>query len=164
MSKHDEKKRTPEEAWRAMDDQSAADEAARILALSEEELDGELAAQGFDPAAERARGAELAASLLARRAREAVAQGELDARRARLGKRSARRGRLTRNETLARIEIARLSPRLPERAVLMLRKQKLDEATDEELAALLDELEDLADQGDDAGDGGDGGGGAGTAS
>jgi hypothetical protein len=87
---------------------------------------------------------------------EQQAQAHLDDRRARLVQRAAQRGVLTREQVRARIEIARLNPRLSERAVLMLRKRTLDEATDAELEALLDELEDLADHAEDVGDDGDG--------
>jgi hypothetical protein len=145
MTKREEK-RTPEETWRALDDQAAADDAADIRAMTNEELDRELAAQGFDPAEERAKGAELAAFLLARREREQKAEAEVGARRARLVQRAARRGPLTRQQVLARIEIARLDPRLPAPAVLMLRKTRVEQATDEELEALLDELEDLVER------------------
>lgn len=41
---------------KALEDQAAADEMDRILALTDAELDGELAKAGFDPKAERARG------------------------------------------------------------------------------------------------------------
>ena len=55
------KKRTPAETWDAImrmaDDDAADQEAERILALSPEELDRELAAEGFDPAKLRADGA-----------------------------------------------------------------------------------------------------------
>jgi hypothetical protein len=56
-------KRSPSETLRAIEESAYADEAERILALSDEDLDRELADEGFDPKAVRARGAELAAKL-----------------------------------------------------------------------------------------------------
>jgi hypothetical protein len=54
-----ERKPTPEELFEALDGEDDDIEAARILALSDEALDGELAKAGFDPATERARGRKL---------------------------------------------------------------------------------------------------------
>jgi hypothetical protein len=46
-----------------IEQEAMKDEAERILALTDEELDAELAAAGFDPAAVRARGRALGAAL-----------------------------------------------------------------------------------------------------
>jgi hypothetical protein len=56
-------KRSASETLRAIEESAYADDAERILGLSDEELDRELAEEGFDPKAVRARGAELAAKL-----------------------------------------------------------------------------------------------------
>jgi hypothetical protein len=56
-------KRSATETLRVIEESADADEAERILGLSDEELDRELADEGFDPKAVRARGAELAAQL-----------------------------------------------------------------------------------------------------
>jgi hypothetical protein len=52
-------KPTREELFELLEEQAADDEAERILALSNEELDAELRAEGFDPAAVRRKGAEI---------------------------------------------------------------------------------------------------------
>jgi hypothetical protein len=54
------RKPTPEEILETLEQQAAEDEAKRILALSDEELDRELADVGFDPKAERAWGRAIA--------------------------------------------------------------------------------------------------------
>jgi hypothetical protein len=56
-------KRSPQETLDAIEESADSDEAERILALSDEALDRELEAEGFDPKAVRARGAALAARL-----------------------------------------------------------------------------------------------------
>lgn len=60
MSQEPKRTRTPEELLDAIEEADAADEAERILALSDEALDQELADAGFDPKAVRRRGEELA--------------------------------------------------------------------------------------------------------
>jgi hypothetical protein len=59
MSQAPKNKRTPEEILRAIEESDADDEAERILALSEEDLDRELADAGFDPETVRAKGKEI---------------------------------------------------------------------------------------------------------
>jgi hypothetical protein len=56
-------KRSPQETLDVIEESADSDEAERILALSDEDLDGELRAEGFDPKAVRARGTALAARL-----------------------------------------------------------------------------------------------------
>jgi hypothetical protein len=56
-------KRSPQETLDVIEESADSDEAERILALSDEALDRELEAEGFDPEAVRARGAALAARL-----------------------------------------------------------------------------------------------------
>jgi hypothetical protein len=67
----DPRRLRPDEAWDAVLAMVRSDEAQRVEALTAEELDREVAATGRDPAAERARGAALAASLLEARAAKA---------------------------------------------------------------------------------------------
>ena len=139
--------RTPEETWAALEAAADEDEMERILALTDEEVDAELAAEGFDPAAERARGATLARELLADRERQAwqgPAHDKLEAARARFASRPPRRVKLLRPELLAQIERARNDPRFSGQATVMYRNRGGEEATDEELEALLTELEALA--------------------
>jgi hypothetical protein len=57
------KKRLPDEAWDALEDPRLEEEVARITALSDAELDRELARHGLDPKAIRARGAAIGKSL-----------------------------------------------------------------------------------------------------
>jgi hypothetical protein len=59
----DAKKRTAEEAWDALEQMSVDDEVDRVLSLSDEELDAELARGGVDPDKVRARGEALAARM-----------------------------------------------------------------------------------------------------
>jgi hypothetical protein len=54
-----QRKPMDEELLAALDEQDAADEAERILALDDEALDAELKADGLDPAVERERGRAL---------------------------------------------------------------------------------------------------------
>ncbi|HEY1695696.1 MAG TPA: hypothetical protein VGG39_26190 [Polyangiaceae bacterium] len=64
----DDPKRSPSEAWQALEKGALRDEGERVAKLGNEELDASLAARGVDPEAARRRGAELAAKLLAQRA------------------------------------------------------------------------------------------------
>jgi hypothetical protein len=57
------KKRTPEEAWKALETMSVDDEVDRALGLSDAELDAELAAGGLDPKRVRERGNALGEQL-----------------------------------------------------------------------------------------------------
>lgn len=61
------KKPSPDEAWDALEGASLEEEAARITALSDSELDRELARHGLDPKAIRARGAMIGKGLAAAR-------------------------------------------------------------------------------------------------
>jgi hypothetical protein len=63
MSQEKKRKRTPEEVLEAIEEADAADEAERILALSDEEIDRELVEAGFDPEELRAQGRELGEKL-----------------------------------------------------------------------------------------------------
>jgi hypothetical protein len=65
------RKRTALETLEALDRQAAEDEMDRILALSDAEIDAELAAEGFDPTSERAEGARMGEQL----ASDALAAG-----------------------------------------------------------------------------------------
>src|SRR5438552_1621605 len=70
------RKRTPEEIFDILEQQAAEDEARRILALSDEDLDRELYDLGFDPAAERAWGRALGERAM-RQARQVRRAGEV---------------------------------------------------------------------------------------
>jgi hypothetical protein len=68
-------KRTPDEILEAIEEQAAADEADRILALSDEALDHELAQAGFDPKAVRERGRRIGEPITARADPESMGGG-----------------------------------------------------------------------------------------
>jgi hypothetical protein len=68
-------KRSPEQAWKALEEMALREEGERVASLTDEELDAELAASGIDPEAARARGAALAARLLAKQARSREPRG-----------------------------------------------------------------------------------------
>ncbi len=139
------KKRTPAETWDAImrmaDDDAADQEAERILALSPEELDRELAAEGFDPAKLRADGAAHVARLLAKREADLATIEKLEREQARLVAIRARRGKLGRDALLARIALAKNDPRLPAPLAVQYRNRDASAATDEELEDTLDALE-----------------------
>jgi hypothetical protein len=61
-----EQKRKPHEVWDALEKMAIHDEAERVGALNDQELDDELAKKGLDPSAVRARGAALAAKMKAK--------------------------------------------------------------------------------------------------
>lgn len=133
------RRRSPQEVLEALE---AAAEMDRIEALSPEELDGELRAAGFDPKEVARQGEALAADLLAMRDRETGAAEGLAAERARLVRIAARRGKLSRTELVARIEQAKADARLPAPVAMMFRNRAAgEEASDEELEAVLTQLE-----------------------
>jgi hypothetical protein len=148
------KKRTPEELWKALEDQAAKEDMDRIRGLSDAQLDAELRERGFDPAQTRQEGAALAKALLDRRAREQKAADRLAKSQARLDERAARRGTLAKEDLVKRIEVARMDPRLPERAAVGFRNRKTGEATVPELEGMLEEIEELIDLATDEGDDG----------
>jgi hypothetical protein len=61
-------KKTPEEAWDALEQMRVDDEVDRVLGLSEAQLDAELKDAGADPAKVRARGEAIGRELDAKRA------------------------------------------------------------------------------------------------
>jgi hypothetical protein len=75
MSSERKNKRTPDEILDAIEEQDAADEADRILALSDEALDRELEAAGLDPKAVRERGREIGERVTARGDPESIGGG-----------------------------------------------------------------------------------------
>jgi hypothetical protein len=144
------RKRTPEEQWKALEAQAHEDEMDRILALSEADLDRELADAGLDPAAVGDDAAALAERMLRRREGQewqAEAARKLARVQARFdAKAGAPRERLPRPELLARIERARAAGAAHGgRVSVMFRNRKPEEASDDELAELLEEIEALGD-------------------
>jgi hypothetical protein len=140
---------TPEELWKALEEQADADEMERIAELDDTALDAELRAGGFDPAKVRAEGAAFAKALLDRRDREASAAKKLELTRARLAKRAALRGTLSEAELRTRIELARHDPRLEQKIAVGFRNRDTAAATVQELEALLEEIEEVLDEAGD---------------
>ena len=138
------KKRSPEETWKALEDQAAEDDAQRLLAASDAEIDAELAAAGVDTAAASARGLDFIAHLTATRDKHADAADRLRRARALLASRPPRRGKLPRKELEERVEAARRDPRFSAPAAILFRNRETGEATDAELEDLLGVLEALA--------------------
>jgi hypothetical protein len=135
------KKQTDAELFDAL---AAEAELVRIGALSKSDLKGELGAAGFDPDAVGRRGAELAQKLLAKRA--GVAGGWKDAARAKRDAMRAKVGTLpsfatmARSELLALVQAARTDARYGA-VIASFHKRGDEEATDEELRDLLEQIE-----------------------
>jgi hypothetical protein len=144
------RKRTPAELWKALEAQAAADDMERIAALSPEELDRELATAGFDPKEVGDEGEALAKRLLAQRdaqAWQAAAHEKLAKVQAEFEERAKKpRAKLTRDQLLERITIARADPRLAAPVAVMFRHRPVEEASVEELEEMLDEIEALAER------------------
>jgi hypothetical protein len=137
------KKRTAEEVLRAIDATEDDAALAEIKAMSEEELDASIRADGGDPDAIGERGARLAEELLARRKRlrwQAKARGDMDAALAKM-REAPRTPALPRAELIARLEAARSDPRFAAPVTAAFRKRPAEESTDDELRRLLDEIE-----------------------
>lgn len=138
------KKRTPAEVLRAIEEQRWKDEAARIAALSDAEVDAEIRADGGDPQAIRARGKAFVDQLLAPREEPGWrerAKAKLEAVRALADKWDAPRPRLSRKEIEQRIEAARHDARFAQPVAALFRKRSMEESSDEELLEMLDEIE-----------------------
>jgi hypothetical protein len=123
-----------------MDLDDAADE---VRAMSDEEVDAAIRAAGGDPEAIGERGAAIAASQLDRRERlgwqeraaEALARATAHAKRAPRTPRG-----LPREELLGRLAIARADARFAAPIAAAFRNRAAEVSSDEELAALLDEI------------------------
>ena len=138
-----EKKRSPVDLLRAIDQAGADDDLAAIDAMTPDELDAKIRAGGGDPDAIGARGAKLAEQLLARRKRlrwQAKARAEMKSALAKM-KEAPRTPVLPREELLAKIEAARTDGRFRAPIAAAFRKRTAEESTDEELRGLLDEIE-----------------------
>ena len=140
-------KRTPKETWDAIRRQAESDEIDRFLAKSRAEVDASLRAKGHDPAAVRAEGEALAKKLGADRERLAwqveAAQG-LAKEQVRFEARVPKYAGLSRAQLLGRLAAARTNPRLAQPVAVMFRNRKPEEASEEELRAILEEIDALA--------------------
>ncbi len=141
-------KRTPEEVWKAIVKGAEDDEIDRVLAMSDQEVDAELRAHGGDPEKIRREGAALAAKLGAdadRLAWQFEAAEALAREQARLAARPKKYDAVPRAELEMLLAAARTSPRFAQPVAVMFRNRKTEEASDDELRALLEEIDDLAD-------------------
>jgi hypothetical protein len=144
-------KRSPRETWEAIEKQAREAEIDAFLALKTEEVEARLRAAGEDPDALRAEGAALAKRLSADRARlawQVVAAEGLAREQAKIDAQAGRFAHLSRADLEARLTAARKSPRLQQPVAVMFRNRKPEEASDDELRAILEEIEALAERED----------------
>ncbi len=140
-------KRTPKETWDAIERQREQEEIERFLQKTPAEVDASLRAHGHDPAAVRAEGEAFVKKIQRDRDRLAwqveAAQG-LAKHQARFEARAPKYQGLSHAELLARLAAARTSPRLTQPVAVLFRNRKPEEANDEELRAILEEIDALA--------------------
>lgn len=134
-----------------LEERAAQEEADRYATMPIAEIEAELRANGQDPDALRAQGLAFVAGLIAKRERLewqiAAAEG-LSKKRRHVEQKRGAYADLPRAELLARLDIARVDPRFAQPVAVMFRNQRTDEATDEELRAILEEIDALADEKD----------------
>jgi hypothetical protein len=114
----------------------------RIKHLTSSEVQAEIRADGGDPKGIGARGAALAAKLLAERGLDWKTRA--NARKESLGKAVGAWpsfAGLSRDELRARVQAARTDARFAAPVVAAFRKRNEEEASDDELRALLEEIE-----------------------
>jgi hypothetical protein len=149
------KKRTAKEAWESIQRAAEEEEVARAASESAEEVDAGLREHGLDPAKVREDGAALAARLLADRERlawqlEAAKAKARDEARAKA--REGKYAKLDRAALLKRLAAVKSDPRFAKPVSFMFRNHTPEEATEEQLRGMLEDLDALADAGDDDGD------------
>jgi hypothetical protein len=140
------KKRTPRETWEAIEQQARDAEISRFLATPITEVEARLRAAGHDPAAIRAEGVALSKKLAADRERlawQAEAAKGLAREQAKLENRPPKYAGLARGDLLARLAAARTNPRLAQPVAVMFRNRKTEEASEDELRAILEEIDAL---------------------
>jgi hypothetical protein len=138
------RKKTPDEAWNTMREADLDDLVEEVDAMSPDEVDRALDANGGDAAGTARRAQAQIAGLQERRARlswQDEARAKLDASRATFAAVRARRPKLPREELLKRIAAAEKDTRFAAPIVTFFRNRTTAESTDEELEALLDEIE-----------------------
>ena len=140
-------KRTQAEPWDAVRRQAERDEIDRFLRKTPAEVDASLRARGHDPAAVRAEGEAFVKKIQAGQDRLAwqkqAAEG-LAREQARLAARPPRYVGLPRGELLGLVTAARANPRFVQPVAVLFRNRKAEEASEEELCAILEELDALA--------------------
>jgi hypothetical protein len=141
------KKRTHEEAMKAAEQERWRAEAEAIDAMTGDEVDAELRSFGGDPAKIRAAGAAHAATLHKEKTGEDLpalpweerAAAKLEEVRRLAG--TVRKTKLSRADMLAKVEEARNDPRFKKPVGALFRKRTPEEASDEELEAMLEAIE-----------------------
>jgi len=137
---------TDAQLWKAIQEMGVQDDMDEILAMSPEELDAEIRANGGDPEAIGAAGVALAKELDARNERLAW-HGDMHEKLAdfqKLADASRTKERLPRPELLRRLAAARKDPRFATPVAALFQKKTEEASTDEELQALLDQIDLLA--------------------
>jgi len=129
--------------YRVLKEQEALDDLDEIDAMSDEELDNYITANGGDPKAIRASGKAHAEALLAERAANESSLARLEAFRARAAAQE-RAPALPRDVLLARLTAARADPRFAAPVAVLFQKKTAEACTDAELQALVDSIELLA--------------------
>ena len=156
------KKKTDAELWDAL---GADAELEAVRGMSEDAVDDELRAGGGDPEAIGRRGAALADFMLAQHDQDWQARAKK--RQARMKERAGDWpdfGAMPRPELIARVQAARNDARFANAPVVVaFRKRKNEEASEQELREILEEIEvlkRLADGASDANQDDEGGGGS----
>ncbi|MGO8995143.1 MAG: hypothetical protein ACLQVI_17650 [Polyangiaceae bacterium] len=129
--------------YRALQEQEALDDLDEIEAMSDEQLDQYVTANGGDPKAIRARGKAHAEAMLERSTANQAVLERLEAFREQAA--AHRSGPpLPRVALLARLETARQDPRFAAPVAMLFQKKTAEACTDAELQALVDSIELLA--------------------
>jgi hypothetical protein len=136
-------KRDGLELLRALEESEAMDDLEEIDALSSDELDARIRAEGGDPAAIRARGKAFAEAQLAQRRATRAMLERLEAFRAEAAAKRAGPA-LPRAALLARLEHARRDPRFATPVAMLFRQKSAESSTDAELQALVESIDLLA--------------------
>jgi len=144
-------KRTPRETWKALEAQAREAEIDHFMALPAAAIDARLRAAGHDPEAIRREGALFAKKLGADQDRlawqvtaaEGLARAQADFARA-----AGKYASLSGDQLRARIKTARNDPRFAQPVSVLFRNRKPEEASEEELRAILEEIEALAEKGE----------------
>ena len=142
-------KRTPKETWKAIEAQAPDDAVEHFLALSDDEVDAELRAHGGDPEQIRKDGAALVKKLGAtadRLAWQIAAAEGLAREQARVDARPPKYAGMSLAQLKELVAVAKKDPRFAQPVAVMFRNRKTEEASEDELRALLEEIDALAER------------------
>jgi hypothetical protein len=138
--------RKPEETWDAIRRQAERAEIERFLKKTPAEVDASLRARGYDPAAVRAEGEAFAKNIQAQQDRLAwqkeAAEG-LAKEQARLAARPPKYAGVPHKKLVELVAAARTNPRFGQPVAVLFRNRKAEEASEEELRAILEEIDAL---------------------